>query len=88
MRTTTRFALAVGLPVAVLAAGHSALAATPLTPPTEPPSFDLGVTIPADFVTLTDDTGTITVDVPSTWTDVNTAPTEGGVPSIGAVRRT
>jgi hypothetical protein len=83
MRTRTRFALAAGLPVAFLAAGHSVLAATAPTPPPAPPSSDLGVTIPTDFVTLTDDTGTITVGVPGSWTDVYTAP-DLGLPFIEA----
>jgi hypothetical protein len=42
-----------------------------------------GSAIPADFVTLADDTGTITVGVPSSWADVETVPTPDG-PTIVA----
>ena len=81
MNGATKLALAVGLPVAVLiAAGQSAAA---VTPPTEPPGTELGVSIPADFVPLTDDTGTITVMVPGSWTDVSTAQV-GVIPTIEA----
>ena len=81
MNGATKLALAVGLPVAVLiAAGQSAAA---VTPPTEPPGTELGVSIPADFVALTDDTGTITVMVPGSWTDVSTAQV-GVIPTIEA----
>jgi hypothetical protein len=72
MTIATRLALAVAAPIAVLAtAGQSASAAPP---PAEPPSPDLNAVVPADFVTLTDDAGTITVGVPNSWTDVDTAP--------------
>ena len=37
-----------------------------------------------EFVTLTDDTGRLTVDVPSDWTQVSTTPLEGGQPNIQA----
>jgi hypothetical protein len=40
--------------------------------------------VTTDFVTLTDDSGTITVDVPSSWTDVDTAPLGGEFPQIEA----
>ena len=73
-------ALAAGLPV-IMAISQSADAASlPATRSASQP----GTVIPADFVTVTDGTGTITVGVPSSWTDVDTAPTEGGVPSIAA----
>ena len=72
MNRATTLTLAVALPVAALAlAGQSASAAPP---PIEPPSPQLGVVPPADFITLTDDTGTITVAVPSSWADVDTEP--------------
>ena len=40
--------------------------------------------VTTDFVTLTDDSGTISVDVPSSWTDVDTAPLGGEFPQIEA----
>ncbi len=81
MNRATKLALAVGLPVAVLiAAGQSAAA---VSPPTEPPRTEPGAPIPADFVPLTDDTGTITVMVPGSWTDVSTAQV-GVIPTIEA----
>jgi hypothetical protein len=69
-----------GLPAAILAVGHAASASAP---PTEPPGAELGAPVPADFVSLTDDTGTITVMVPGAWTDVATAP-DAGMPFIEA----
>ena len=81
MRTTTRFAAALSVPLALLAAGPSAIAAAPQHSPAEPFRSDVGAAVPADFVTLTDDTGTITVGLPSSWTDVETAPRDG-VPSV------
>ena len=81
MRTTTRFAAALSVPLALLAAGPSAIAAAPQHSPAEPFRSDDGAAVPADFVTLTDDTGTITVGIPSSWTDVETAPRDG-VPSV------
>ena len=74
MRTTTRVAVALSVPMALLAAVPSTIAAAPQKAPAEPFGSDDGPAVPADFVTLTDDTGTITVDVPSSWTDVDTAP--------------
>jgi hypothetical protein len=72
MKRATKLTLAVALPVAALAlTGNSAFAAPP---PVDPPSPELGATPPTTFVSLTDDTGTITVDVPNSWTDVDTAP--------------
>jgi hypothetical protein len=58
------------VPVVILAIGQSADASVP---PTEPPGDGAGA-IPVDVVELVDDTGTITVQVPSSWTDVVTAP--------------
>jgi hypothetical protein len=75
MKHVRTLALAVGLPVTILAGGQTASAAS-ATPPTEPPSSELPAAIPADFVPLVDDTGTITVMVPAAWTDVDTAPNE------------
>jgi hypothetical protein len=72
MTIATRLALAVAAPIAVLATAGQSASAGP--PPAEPPSPDLNAVVPADFVTLTDDTGTITVGVPNSWTDVDTAP--------------
>jgi hypothetical protein len=81
MNRATKLTLAVTLPVAALALAANAASAAP--PPIEPPSPELGATPPVDFVTLTDDTGTITVGVPSSWTDVDTAP-DGDAPWISA----
>jgi hypothetical protein len=80
MNRARKLLLAVGLPTAALAVGQTATASTA---PTEPPGAELGTPVPADFVTITDDTGTITVQVPSSWTDVATAPV-GGAPFIEA----
>jgi hypothetical protein len=80
MTRALRVVLAVGLPAAVLVVGQAASASVP---PTEPPGSELGAPVPADFVSLTDDTGTITVMVPGSWTDVATAP-DTGMPFIEA----
>ena len=80
MKAPSTIALAVGLAVALVAAAQSAAA----TPPTEPPDSDGGTSIPAGFVFLTDDTGAITVAVPESWTDVDTAPLDGWLPQIQA----
>jgi hypothetical protein len=74
MNRASKLALAVVLPIAVLTAAGQTAAAT--APPTEPPGTDLGTPVPADFVPLVDDTGTITVEVPGSWTDVDTAPND------------
>jgi hypothetical protein len=78
MNRALKVVLAVGLPAAALAVGQSASASAP---PTAPPGSEL--TTPADVVAITDDTGTITVEVPSSWTDVATAP-DGATPFIEA----
>ena len=79
MNRLSALALAMSWPVAIVAAaGHSAAAGAA---PTDAPSP--AVAIPADFVMLTDDTGTITVGVPSSWADVETWPLDDG-PSIVA----
>lgn len=64
-------------------AGSPALAAAP---PTEPAPGE-AATVPADWVQLVDDTGTITVSVPPTWTDVLTAPVdlESGATTLAAI---
>jgi hypothetical protein len=79
MNRVAGLASAVGA-IAVLVAGQDARAAAP---PTLPPDSPIGVEIPADFVFLTDDTGAITIGVPNSWTDVDTAP-NGVIPSIEA----
>jgi hypothetical protein len=79
MTRAMTLAVATVMSVAALAvAGQTVSAAAA---PAEAPSP--GATIPADFVTLTDDTGTITVGVPSSWADVETWPTPDG-PTIVA----
>ena len=82
MRTTTRIATALSVPLALLVAGPAAIAAAsqPLAEPSG--SVDRPAAVPADFVTLTDDTGTLTVGVPASWTDVSTRLDD--VPSIKA----
>jgi hypothetical protein len=80
MNRAIKVVLAVGLPAAILAVGQAASASAP---PTEPPGADAGVPVPADFVSVTDDTGTITMMVPGSWTDVNGAPS-GERPSLWA----
>ncbi len=72
-----KFVLALGVPaVTFLAASTSPAAAT--APPTSPPpsgaAEDDEFVLPADWTTLVDDTNTITVAVPNTWTDIDTAP--------------
>ena len=59
----------LALPAALSIAGHADAAAPP--------------TIPDGFVELVDDTGVLTVFVPATWTDVDTAP---GTTAEGAVQ--
>ena len=80
MNRALKVMLAVGLPAATLAVGQTASASAP---PTEPPGSEIGAPFPADLVLLTDDTGTITVMVPGSWTDVSTAP-DSGMPVIEA----
>ncbi len=75
-RARGRRHLLVSLPVlvvALLTAGGAEAAAPP--------------TVPDGYVQLVDDTGTITIIVPDTWTDVDTVPTSdatGPVPYISA----
>ena len=72
------------LSTAVVAVVATTQLASASTPPTVPPGTELGTPpIPTDIVRLVDDTGTITVEVPSDWNDVDTAP-DGSVPSIVA----
>ena len=78
MNRATKVVVAAGLAATTMSAAGRSAAAAP--PPTEPPTFE-GEAIPADFVTLTDDTGTINVGVPNSWTDLETAPRDG-VPSV------
>jgi hypothetical protein len=59
------------VPLAVLAAGPITAAAQSA--------------VPADFVSLTDDTGTLTVGVPASWTELSTRlDVDFGVPAIKA----
>jgi hypothetical protein len=81
MIRATTLTMATVMSVAALAVSGQFAAAAP---PSEPPDSDPGVLIPPDFVTLIDDTGTITVDVPSTWTDIDTSPFDG-IPYIEAM---
>ena len=80
----SRATLLVGLLAAAVAAiVPAAQPASASTPPTVPPGTELGTPIPTDFVPLVDDTGTISVEVPSSWNDVDAAP-DGETPSIVA----
>jgi hypothetical protein len=80
MKMLRTLVLALGVPVSLLGAAHAASAAAQ---PTEPPSSKAGGLVPTDFVTLIDDTATITVGVPESWTDVDTSPS-GDDPRITA----
>ena len=69
--TTTRIAAAPSVPLALLAAGPATAAAQSA--------------VPADFVILTDDTGTLTVGVPASWTEQSTGlDVDFDVPAIKA----
>ena len=78
-----KFALAMGVPVAMLAAAGQSAAATTTTPTTTvaattpveafpPPTGE----VPADWTILTDDTQTIAIAVPGAWTQVDTVPAQ------------
>ena len=71
MSTLKRIAVAAGV-VAMLgtSAGHAIAGGPDNASASASPAFVL----PPDYVQLTDDTGSITVAVPSTWTDVSTLP--------------
>jgi len=78
--TRTRRALSA-LPVIALAtlaatASESVSASTPPTVPTGSAPMDAtsGGSLPPGYVRIVDDTGNITVVVPETWSDVETAP--------------
>lgn len=76
----------VAASVLVLAASSLATPAAATTPGSSLPAED-GFVVPDGYSTLVDDTDHITVAVPDTWTDVDTAETtiDGGrVPYIGA----
>jgi hypothetical protein len=81
MNRATKLALAIALLIAAGANIGQSAAAT--APPTEPPSPDVGPPVPADFVMLVDDTGTINVQVPGSWNDTSTAQV-GVIPTIEA----
>ena len=67
-------AVAIGMPLAALPVAVAVAAAPP--------------TLPPGYVTLTDDLGRISVSVPATWTDIDTAPAAdeagGALPFIAA----
>ena len=67
-----KFVLAFG--VSALLASGTASAASSTAPPSSPPGNDDDFQVPEDWVTLVDDTNTVTVAVPNSWTDVDTAP--------------
>jgi hypothetical protein len=75
--TTLTVAAAMSVAALSVAGQTSSAAAAPAEAPNP------GTAIPADFVTLTDDTGTIAVGVPSSWAEVETSPTPDG-PTIVA----
>ena len=73
MSTIKRIALATGVVASIgTTAGHAlaADASVARSAVSASPTFVL----PPDYVQLTDDTGSITVAVPNTWTDVSTLP--------------
>lgn len=77
MRNGKIAVLALTLPTAVIvAAGQSLLAAPP--PTTQPGA-------PA-YVQVVDDTGSISVDVPITWNDIDTSPDTQYDPAVPAIR--
>ena len=82
MNRATRLALALTLSVGALATTGPSASAAP--PPTEPSGAEPANAVTADFVTLVDDTETITVAVPGSWADVDTALFDGFVPQIEA----
>ena len=79
MSTIKRIAIIAGAAGVVAASAGSALAAGPdhapqAVVPTSGPATSGDFVLPPDYVQLTDDTGTITVAVPNTWTDTSTLP--------------
>ena len=73
MSSIKRIALAAGVVASIgMSAGHAlaADASVARSAGSASPTFVL----PPDYVQLTDDTGSITVAVPNTWTDVSTLP--------------
>lgn len=88
MNTVRKIVLAIGLPVALIAAA-TATAVHGAAPPTSPPPPDDDeFVLPAGWTTLIDDTNTITVAVPDAWADIDTAPDSNPdgtlAPRIGA----
>jgi hypothetical protein len=93
LRRASRFVIPVIALAGVLAASQAAGATTepPTSPPdtepagTEPAGTDAAtagseapvVSLPDGYVWLVDDTGSITVAVPDTWTDIDTTPQAG-----------
>jgi hypothetical protein len=82
MNTRKRITLGIGLPISLLAVGAQAAAAgaslapdvmadAAASPAAFPPPSGA---IPADWAVLVDDTQTIAMAVPSTWTHVDTVP--------------
>lgn len=86
MTTVRRFVLAIGVPIALV--GATTAPARGAAPPTTPPPATGEFVLPADWTTLVDDTNTISVAVPNTWTDTDTAPDSNPdgtlAPRIGA----
>lgn len=75
MTRSAAVAAAISIPLALLAtSGHAGAATPPTTPPSHADSAVPDDAVPDDFVMLVDDTATITVGAPSSWTDVDTAP--------------
>jgi hypothetical protein len=86
VRTTTRIATALCVPLVLLTAGPAAIAWASHAPLTGTSASDgRSAAVPADFVTLADDTGTLTVGVPASWTELRTGlDVDTGSPSIKA----
>ena len=75
-RRALRLLPVLALPVAALVVGESASASTPPTGPGDsvPGGAAPVESLPEGYVRLVDDTGLLTVVVPDTWTEVDTAP--------------
>jgi hypothetical protein len=70
----TKIAVVIGLAVVATAVAGTVSAGTdpaPIVATTTP-----GPTVPAGYQQVVDDTGLLLIDVPATWTDISTAPTQ------------
>jgi hypothetical protein len=81
MKTVKRIALAAAVP-AVLAIGAAPASATAGSPNAANSSRQSIAWVPPNWTVIVDDTQTISIAVPSTWTDVDTVPlrSDAGTP--------